>query len=118
MGRGAVPVFCTVMACDVLEVPTSWLGNVRTAGEKLIEGAIPVPVRVMFCTLRLSVNVAEAVREPDAEGVKTMLIVQFAPAASAKPQVLFCEKSLALGPANAMEVMPRDAFPEFDSVTT
>jgi hypothetical protein len=72
----------------------------------------------MFCTLRLSVNVAEAVREPDAEGVKTMLIVQFAPAASAKPQVLFCEKSLALGPANAMEVMPRDAFPEFDSVTT
>jgi hypothetical protein len=55
---------------------------------------------------------------PDVEGVNTMLIVQFSPAASDEPQVLLWEKSLALGPANAMEVMPRDAFPEFDNVTT
>lgn len=118
MGRGAVPVFCTVMASDVLEVLTSWLGNVSAVGEKVIAGATPVPLRAMLCTPRLSVNVIEAVRVPNDEGENTMLIVQFAPAASAKPQVLLWEKSLALGPANAMEVMPRDAFPEFDNVTT
>jgi hypothetical protein len=106
------------MPCDVLEVPTSWLGNISAVGEKLTAGAIPVPVRATLCAPRLSVNVTEAVRVPDTEGVNTMLIVQFAPAASTEPQVLLWEKSIALRPANAMEVMPRDAFPEFDNVTT
>jgi antitoxin (DNA-binding transcriptional repressor) of toxin-antitoxin stability system len=47
IGNGAVPVFCTVTACDVLEVPTSWLAKVNAVVEKLMAGATPVPVRAM-----------------------------------------------------------------------
>ena len=73
-----------------LVVPTSWLANVRLAGDRPAAGAIPLPLRAAVCglPLALSAMVTEAVRVPVAEGVKVTLIEQLAPAATEVPQVL------------------------------
>ena len=55
---------------------------------------------------------SEAARLPAAEGVKVMLIVQLAPAARERPQLLVWAKSLALAPENARLVMLKAALPE------
>ena len=55
--------------------------------------------------------------DPAAAGVKMTLMVQFAPTASDVPQLLVCEKSPGLVPANVILVMDRAAVPIFDSVT-
>ena len=55
--------------------------------------------------------------EPVPEGLKTTLMVQLAPAAREAPQVLVCEKSLALAPVMVMLVMVRMDFELFVSVT-
>jgi hypothetical protein len=66
----------------------------------------------------LSVIVRLAVRVPEAKGVKVMLIVHFAPAATELPQVLVWAKSPAFVPAIAMLlVMLRVELPGLLSVT-
>jgi hypothetical protein len=60
---------------------------------------------------------SEAVRVPEAEGVKVTLIVQLAPAATELPHVLVCAKSPALVPVTAMLVMLKVALPVLRRVT-
>jgi hypothetical protein len=75
--------------CAALVVPTVWLLKERPVGERLIAGAVPLPVRLNFCGLlaALSLMLTEVVPLPLAEGVKVALIVQFAPAATELPEV-------------------------------
>ena len=93
MFNEAVPLLVRVTDCAALLVPTSWLAKVRLVGERLTAGAlaaVPVPVRFTVCGLSLasSVMVIVPVRVPVAVGVKVTLMLQFAPAATALPQVL------------------------------
>jgi hypothetical protein len=57
---------------------------------------VPVPDSATVCGLvaALSVMLTAALRDPVAAGVKVMLIVHLAPAATLLPQVLVCWKSL------------------------
>jgi hypothetical protein len=65
----------------------------------------------------LSVTASAAERLPLAAGVNMMLTVQLEFAASELPQVLVCEKSLALVPSTAMLEIVIAALPEFFSET-
>ena len=77
-----------------------------------------MPLRATLCGLpaALSVTVSEALRAPNAPGVKVTLMVQDALAFSEAGQVLVCAKSLALVPLIAMLLMLRASVPEFVSV--
>ena len=89
--------------------------------ERLTTGAglVPVPERLTACglPLALSVMLTEALRVPEAEGVKVTLIVQLAPVVSELPHVLVCAKSPALVPVTAMVVMLKVALPVLLRVT-
>ena len=80
---------------------------------------MPVPERLTVCglALALSVMLTEALRVPEAEGVKVTLIVQLAPAATELPHALVCAKSPGLVPETAMPVMLRVALPVLRRVT-
>jgi len=80
---------------------------------------VPVPERLTVCGLPLALSLmfSEAVRVPEAEGVKVTLIVQLAPAATELPHVLVCAKSPALVPVTAMLVMLKVALPVLRRVT-
>ena len=65
----------------------------------------------------LSVIVKEAVRAPEAVGVKVTLIAQFVPAAKLVPQLFVCEKSPALVPAIPIAPIDSVALPLFVSVS-
>src|SRR2546428_5836937 len=73
----------------------NWPAKVRLVDERLIEGPKPVPDKVTDCGLpgALSAMIIVPVRSPGAAGVKVTLIPQFAPAGTAVPQLLVCEKS-------------------------
>src|SRR5947199_330650 len=74
-----------------MAVGTSWLLEVRVAGEKAGAGiGAPEPVRVTLCGLpvALSVILRVPVRVPVAVGFKVTLIVHVPPAATVAPQVL------------------------------
>jgi hypothetical protein len=90
--RGALPPFVRVIAWAALEVPTTWLLNVSEVGDSVADvvPAAPVPVRLTVCgeLAALSVMVTEALRVPDAAGVKVTSIVQLLPAATLVPQLL------------------------------
>ncbi len=90
--RGALPPFVRVIAWVVLELPTTWLLNVSEVGDSVanVVPAAPVPVRLTLCgeLAALSVMVTEALRMPDAAGVKVTSIVQLVPAATLVPQLL------------------------------
>jgi hypothetical protein len=77
--------------------------------------ATPVPLKVAECgdPEALSVTVKFPVRAPAAVGVKVTAIAQFAPAATADPQVFVAAKS----PVAAIWVIVSAAVPLFDSVT-
>ena len=79
---------------------------------------MPVPERLTVCGLptALSTTVSEAERLPLADGVKVMLIVHLAPAASEVLQVLVCAKSLILVPVKAMPVILKGTLPVLVSV--
>jgi hypothetical protein len=66
------------------------LPKFKVAAERVATEAVPVPVKVTDCGLlgALSVILIEAVRLPEAEGVKVTLIVQAPFAATELPQVL------------------------------
>jgi hypothetical protein len=115
----AVPVLVAVTVWAELVVPMTWLEKDKLDGERLITGAVPVPVRVTVCGLleALSVIVTVAARLPVAEGVNVTLIAQFAPAATDVAQVLVWLKSPLLVPVTAMLVMDSEALPLFVSVT-
>ncbi len=74
----AVPVFCSVMACDELVVLITWEAKLRLDGVMVAIGnvaAVPVPVRgtVWGEPDALSTNVMAPVRVPVAVGVKVTL---------------------------------------------
>ena len=75
-----------------LVVPTSWLANVRLAGDRPAAGAIPLPFRAAVCGLPLALSVTDRVplRVPVAVGVKLTLILQLVPAFKLEPQLLVC----------------------------
>ena len=74
---------------------------------------VPVPERLTDCGLPAasSVIVTAADRDPAAAGLKVTLMEQLAPAATLEPQLLLCEKSLALTPENATAVRFNAALP-------
>ena len=88
--RGAVPGFDTVIWLATLVVFTSWPGNVRGLGLRLIPGSVPVPERLTTCGLpvALSVIVNVPLMAPVVVGVNVTLIVQVAPAAIVPTQLL------------------------------
>ena len=85
------PVLVRVTLCDELVTAMGSLPKAKLEVERLAVAALtPVPVRVAVCGLvaALSVTLTEAVRVPEAEGVKVTLIEQLAPVARELPQVL------------------------------
>lgn len=86
----ALPTLVRVMAIGLLERPTFIPLKVAEVGLKLAAGAWPVPVRGMLSGLleALVVKVRLAVRDPIAEGVKVIPIIQFNPAPREPPQGL------------------------------
>ena len=75
-----------------LVVPTSWLANVRLAGDSAAAGAIPLPTRATVCGLPLALSVTDRVplRVFVPVGVKLTLILQLAPVPKLAPQLLVC----------------------------
>jgi hypothetical protein len=107
------PEFVIVTCCAVV------VEKVREDGEIVRVGvlvATPVPLRLAEFVLPatpplLSVTVTTAVRVPTPLGVKLTEILQLAPTASVLPQVLVCEKSPALLPPIAIDVIVSAAAP-------
>src|SRR5205807_2094251 len=79
--RAADPVLLKVTVWAALVVPTSWLANVRLAGNSPAAGAIPLPLRATVCGLPLALSVTDSVpvRMPVAVGLKLTLMLQLAP---------------------------------------
>lgn len=79
MDSALVPGLVIVMVWGELLVFTFWFPKVRVVGENPTEAAVPVPLRLTACGLpavALSAILMEAVRVPEAEGVKVTEIVQ------------------------------------------
>jgi len=90
--------------------------NVKLVRLRLTEGPLPVPVRVITCWLPvtllvLSVIASDAVRFPEAVGVKVTLMVQLLLAARELPHVVVSAKSPGLAPVSEMLLMVRAKFP-------
>ena len=68
--KSTVPVFVKVMVCGGLVVPTSWLVKVSECRDRLITGAMPVPVTGIVCGLSaaLSLRLTCSTRLPIAVG--------------------------------------------------
>ena len=98
---------------------TGWIPKLRLPGETLAAVEVPVPesATVWGLPVALSEMLSSPVRVPLADGVKVRPIVQLAPAATAAPQLLAWEKSLALAPEIATVVIVSVALPEFVKVT-
>ena len=100
--------------------PTLTFPNASVKGVTDTVGTAAVPARLTVCVvgLALSVTVSVAVRVPAAVGVKRMVAVQLAPAASVEPQPLVTANSVALVPLEMIEVILSDeAALVFFSVT-
>jgi hypothetical protein len=114
---GAVPGFDRVTVCVASATPTSVEANVSEVGENEISGTpVPVPDNVADCVEpvvlpALSVTVTLALRLPAAFGVNVTVIVQFVPAATEVPQVLFSENELASVPEIAMPAIFSTSVP-------
>jgi hypothetical protein len=118
MVSAAVPGFDSVMGRAVAEVPTVVLGKASGFGLRTACGAVPVPVSATVCgePVALSTTDREAVRLPDAVGVKVTVMMQLAPAASDVPQLFDWLKLLAFVPVTEMLVMVRAAVPGLERV--
>jgi hypothetical protein len=88
--RAAVPVLLSLTVFDVLVVLICWLPKLRLVGEKLMVGAIPVPVRATVCGLPVALSVTVIVPPwlPVVVGVNVTLMMQLPPAATEAPQAL------------------------------
>lgn len=118
--RGAVPLLVTVSDCGELAVDTSWLPKFRVAVDKLIAGAVPVPLREIACGLpeALSVMVSVAVSSAAVDGVKVTAIVVFPPGATEMGRVGAGKaKSAALAPVTEMAEITKFAVPPFVMVS-
>src|SRR5438094_4289047 len=93
--KGKSPMLLMVIVCGALVVPTSWLPKPRLVAESTAVGPVAVPDRLTTFGLlgALLVRVRLPLREPRSVGVKVTLIVQFAPTATAAPQLLVWAKS-------------------------
>lgn len=114
MVNGALPVFVRVTVCGALVMPMPWLLKLRPVRERNTRGATPMPPRETTRGLPVasSVTVMVPIRAPMTVGVKVTSMAQFAPAATALPQVFVCAKS----PVISMLVMAKAASPAFVSV--
>ena len=117
--NGAVPVFVRVICWAALLEPMSSVPKVRLIGLNLTAGAKPVPESGTLCGLlaALSVTVTLADRAPVVVGLKTTLMVQFAPASTCKPQLLVCLKSVASGRVIVIVLIFSVALPVLVKVT-
>ena len=70
-------------------------------------GAMPTPLSLITCGLlaALSVIFTDAVRLPDAEGLKTAVKVQSAPGATELPHESVKTNSAAVGPVKMRPIM-------------
>src|SRR5712692_310455 len=116
-----VPVFCKLMPCAELVLPTVRLANVRLEGESVAVEAMPVPVRPMLCGLpaALSVKFNAAFSAPDTLGVNFALTEHMAVGATVAPVQVsaLVAKSAALVPPTATVLIVRLALPLFVIVT-
>jgi hypothetical protein len=92
----AIPCrFFIVMTWAEVETPTVCVVlNANEAGET-VTGALPVPLKAIDWVVGVAfeATVTDPVRAPVAVGLKVVLMVQAAPAASEVPQLLLCAKS-------------------------
>src|SRR5215831_13124139 len=74
---------------------------------------VPVPDKFTFCGLPGALSVIDniAVRDPSCVGLKVMLIVQLAPAATELPHVFVWAKSPGSAPVNPTLVIPSATVP-------
>src|SRR3989441_3038102 len=89
MVRADVRLLVSGTVCAGLAALKRWSPKARLVGAKVTAGAMPIPASDTDCGLpgASSVMVTVAVRAPVAAGVKLMLIVQLAPAATDPPPV-------------------------------
>lgn len=115
----ALPLLVRVTAFTALFAPTGWPPKGRLPAEKVAAGVPPIPERPTFCELTelLLAMLRVPLRVPVAEGLKVALIVQLAPAANDRPQLLDWAKLLPLVPVIVMPVMPSAALPVLLSLT-
>ena len=104
------PVLVRVTDWEELDDPTLVGAKVRLVGFRVATGALedpPVPLSETFCGLAPPVSeiVSEAVRKPEAAGVKITVKVQFAPAANEFPQLFDWLNSVGSAPVMAIDVM-------------
>src|SRR5438128_1072491 len=86
----AVPVFFSVTTCAALAEFTVWLPKLNAVGARLTAGIpVPVPLRLTVWgrVATLSDTALVPAKVPVAQGLKTTLNVQLAPAASVLVQV-------------------------------
>ena len=104
----AVPLLVNVRFWRGLTVPTNWLVNASTGGERIMAGAIPVPIRATVCgdPGALSVMVTLLVRLPANVGTNVTEMLQLAATASVA-QVFPTKKS----PVAAMPLIASEAVP-------
>jgi hypothetical protein len=111
-----VPTLVSVTIWPGLVVPTSTGAKYRLVGESL--AVVPTPARLTFCGLpaALSVTLSIAAREPNAVGLKLILMLQLAPGANELAQLL-CQKSAASAPVIAMPTIVKGVVPTLVSLT-
>ena len=90
----------------------------QVVGEKLICGAVPVPVSATVCgePEALSVTEIDALRLPLADGVKVTWSVQLPDPAATVEQLFVCEKSPEFVPVIVMLLIVSGALPGFVTV--
>ena len=123
--KAELPPLVRVTLCAVLVVPTDWLPNARVEAERPTVPDNPVPPRLTAWGLpavALSARLTEAVRLPEAEGVKVTVIVQLPLAPSDPPlygqvPAVVRAKSPALLPVTVMLVTVKLTLPVFVRVT-
>lgn len=92
---GPSPLFVRVTIWALLLEPTSWLENVRLAGDQDAVGVVPFPESVAegAALVKSPDTVRTPLRVPCAVGAKVTVMMQFDPGATEVPQLFVWEKS-------------------------
>ena len=87
MVKAVVPTLVSVTVLAPLVTPITTVPKLTEVGDSF--AVVPVPLIETFCGLPLALSemLRDAVRDPLAVGLKVMLTLQLAPAASELPQV-------------------------------
>ncbi len=88
--NAVVPRLLRVTILAEVVTPIATVPKLKLAGRSLTVVPIPVSDTVCGLPLALSVTLNDAVRVPEAVGLKVTLKVQLAPAASEVPHVVVC----------------------------